>query len=438
MLETLLEIAERSLKDYRWEIYFQKKRVLYADSKNLHIDKLKKAVDLGFSVRVEKNGKVGFSYGTVITEKDIQDVINRALANADISEEYDLYLSSPVETERVEYYDTFAVEQLPEREKIFKAVEVEEKAYKKDERIKTVRVASFQETVVEKSIINSEGVNIYEKGSIYSSNIAVLASYGKDSQIAWDLTSSRFFGELDIESMVQEAVDNAVSLLGAKPIKTQKIPVLFPPYAMTEMLYQFFPMFSGESLLKGKTVFKDLKNKDIFPEELIIVDNGRLHKGIGSFTYDDEGVPTQETVLIEKKRFKRFLHNLYTAKKTGEISTGNGKRDFKNLPEVGITNFYLQKTDKDIQNFLKEKTYFKIIELIGLHTADTVTGDFSVGATGILFVNGEPVQSVKEVTLAGNFVELLKSIVFIGKDLKFYGNVGSPSVFVRELMIAGI
>lgn len=438
MLEDLFEIVEKSLKDYKWDLFFQKRKTLYADSKNLQIDKLKKAEDIGFSIRVEKKGRVGFSYGTVFSEKDIKTVIDKALANAEISDEKSLYLSVPAKVEKIEYYDTFAVEQLSEREKVYKAIEIEEKAYQQDERIKTVRVASFQETVIEKGILNSEGVLINEKGSIYSSNIAVLAKDKNDSQIAWNTTSSRFLGELNIEDMVQEAVNNAVSLLCAKPIKTQKIPVLFPPYAMTEILYQFFPMFSGENLVKGKTVFKDLGNKSLFPEDLIIVDDGRLHKGIGSFTYDDEGVPTKETVIIGEGKFQNFLHSLYTAKKTGEETTGNGKRDFKNLPEVGITNFFIKNTNKNTKEYLKDKTYFKVIELIGLHTADTITGDFSVGATGVLFVKGEPVQSVKEVTLAGNFVNLLKDIVFIGNDLRFYGAIGSPSVFVKELMIAGI
>ena len=438
MIDKLFDITSKHLKDYKWDIFFEKKEILYADSKNLQIDKLKKAVDLGFSIRIEKNGKVGFSYGTLYSEKDVQDVINKALANAEISDDKKLYLSVPIKTEKIEYYDTFAAKQLSEEEKIYKAVEIEEKAYEKDQRVKTVRVASFQETIIEKGIINSEGVNIYEKGTVYSSSIAVLASDEKDNQIAWNNTFSRFFGELNIEEMVKEAVDNAVSLLGAKPIKSQKISVLFPPYAMSELLYQFFPMFSGESLLKGKTPLKEIRGKEIFPENLVLVDNGRLHKGIGSFTYDDEGIPTQETVIIRDKKFHSFLHNISTAYKTGEKPTGNGKRSFKNLPEVGITNLYIQNSNNNISEYLYNKTYLKVIELIGLHTANTITGDFSVGATGILFVNGEPVQSVKEVTLAGNFIDVLKNIKAIGNDLKFYGNIGSPSIFVDGLMLAGI
>ncbi|NPA53299.1 MAG: TldD/PmbA family protein, partial [Aquificae bacterium] len=313
MIKKIEDISLNLLKGYRWEIFIEEKDILTASSKELKLDKLKKAKDIGFSVRVEKNRHVGFAYGTVLNEKDVKDIIEKALALSEISDEKNLLLQKPLEAEKVEYFDTFAAKELPDEDKIYKAIEIEETAYKIDQRIKSIRDANFSETVLEKYLLNSEGVKLSQKGTIYSAQVGVLAEDKGDSQISWNFTASRFFGELEIEEMVKEAVFNAVSLLGASPIKTQKLPVLFPPYAMTEILAQFFPMFSGDSLIKGKTPFSQLKNKNIFPDKLTIIDNGLLKKGIGTFSYDDEGTPSQETVIVEDGRFINFLHNLYTA-----------------------------------------------------------------------------------------------------------------------------
>ncbi len=438
MVEKILDISDNLLKNYKWDLFIEKRSTLTADSKNLSIDKFSKAVDIGFSVRVEKNKKVGFSYGTVLTEKEIEETVRRAMKSAEISDIEYLPLQVPLKTEKVEYFDTFSVFHLPETDKIKKAIEIEEKAYILDERIKTVRNATFTETVLEKYLFNSEGLHIQEKGSIYSATLAAMAEDRGDSQITWGYTASRFLGRLNIDEMVKETVSNAVSLLGSKQIKTQRIDILFPSYTMSELLEQFFPIFSGESFIKGKTPLSEYRKKKIFPDFLSLIDNGRLKEGISTYTYDYEGTPTSKTPVIENGIFKQFLHNLYTADISGEKSTGNAVRTFKTFPQVGYTNFFIEKTGLDIKKFLKGKTFLKVIELIGLHTSDVITGDFSVGVSGVLFVYGEPVQSVKEITLAGNFIDLLRRVEAVGNDLKFYGSVGSPSVFVKDMIIAGL
>ena len=440
MIEDIKNLSKKIFKDCSWELFIERKKKIYASSKNFSIDRLNKSEDIGIGIRVKKGKKLGFSYCSSIDKDIFQQSAKKALDILSISSEDSISFPEKIETENLEYFDEFSLKMLTEEEKINKAIEIEEIAYKKDDRIKRVREASFSEVVVEKWILNSEGLEIHSKGTFYSAMVAAIAEDKGDSQIAWNYTASRYLEDLDIESMVSEAVFDATSLLGASPIKTISLDVLFPPKVFSELLSSFFNMFSGESFIKGKTAFIELKNKDIFPKEVVIVDDGKLYKGIGTESYDDEGIPKKRTVIIEDGKFKNFLHNIFTGKKSGEISTGNGKRkDYRFIPSVSFSNLFLENGNENPDEILKSsEEIFYVVELIGLHTVDTTTGDFSLGATGLLYSKGEILQSVKEVTLAGNFVELLKNIYAIGNDLRFYGNVGSPSVFVKNLMIGGI
>ncbi len=437
MVEEILDSVQKYLHRYKWEIFIEERETLSVYSKELKVEKISKAKDVGFCVRVEKDKKVGFAYGTVLSPEGIKNTIKMALDTSIVSDEGELLLQTPKPPGGEEYFDEFSFKELPQEAKIQKAIDLEETAYRLDSRVKGVRDANFSETAVRKILLNSEGLNITQRGTVYTGSIGILAEDKKDSQISWGYTASRYLEDLDIEKMVKETVYKATSLLGARPIKTQKLPVLFPSYAMAEMLSQFFPMFSGEFYIKGKAVLKEFLGKRLFPDYLSIIDSGVLKKGVGSFPYDDEGTPSQETVIVGNGTFLNFLHNLYTGKYSNRKSTGNGKRTFKTTPQVGYTNLFIDKTHIDINKELTNKTYFYVFDLIGLHTSDVVTGDFSIGATGILFVRGEPVQGVKEVTVAGNFIEVLKNIEIIGNDLTFYGSVGSPSVLVKELMIGG-
>jgi PmbA protein len=440
MLDKVLEIAEKNLKGYQWEIFYLKNKKLKAESNDFKLEKVSSAEDSGFSIRVLNENRQGFAYSTSFTDEAIKETIETAKALSEITspDEGNYLLDKLENSEKVEFFDTFAVN-LPFEEKVEKAIELEKLVKQKDERIKAVRSSTFIENIVYTSLVNSYGVKIEEKGTYYTAMVSAVAVENSDSQIAWSYNATRFLSDLNLDDIASEAVFHATSLLNAKTIPTKKMTVLLAPHAMTEILSTFSYAFTADALIKGKTLFKDKLEEKVASKKLSIVDNGRYPKGLYSSSYDAEGSVKRKNVLVENGIFKGFLHNLYTAKKLGLSSTGNAvRRDFRSLPSVDITNFYIEKGSDDIKSFLNDSDeVLYIIDLMGLHTADPISGEFSLGASGIIYHKGEIVKSVRGITIAGNFLDILNKVILVGEDLKFYGNVGSPSVVVEGLTVAG-
>ena len=425
------------LNGFEWDFYFVEKITLKSRSKDFQIEEVTKSKEKGLSIRLKKDGKSGFSYVSNISDDTVRKGIQKAKDILKISTPDEaLFFQKPVKTDLIpEAYDAFSSEKLDITEKMLKAVEIERAIKTKDSRIKNVRDCTFSETVFSYSLINSEGLDISEKGTVYTAMASAVAEDRGDSQIAWGFTQSRYLKELDINGIADEIVLSALSLLGGKPIPTASLPVLFPPYSFSQMLEAFYQAFSGEFLIKGKSYFEDKKDQKVASSLISIVDDGRLTHGIMTRNFDDEGTPTQKTQIIKNGVFKSFIHNTYTAKLSGEKSTGNGfKAAFKEPPQVYPSNFYLQKGT----GIKIESKTFKVIQLLGLHTANPVTGDFSVGASGVLIDGKGFSQPVTGVTLSGNFFQMLKDIIQVGDDLRFYGNFGSPSVLVEKMVLGGV
>ena len=160
--------------------------------------------------------------------------------------------------------------------------------------------------------------------------------------------------------------------------------------------------------------------------------------------FDDEGSAQNKKVLVEKGVVKSFLFDTYwkkEAEKKGfkEIKTGNSRRpDISSFPKISSTNFYIEKGDLEKEKLIKlENEIFEVLEILGAHTANPISGDFSLGVSGIYYKNGEPVDYFCEMALSGNLFELFKNIVEIGSDLTFYGSTGSPSLLIEKMDLGG-
>ncbi len=432
----MLQTVEKLLKNYKWEIYLLSTKKLKSSSKNFQIENLINSEDTGIGIRVYREGHTGFSYTTNVNKDNIERAVEKAIEISRISspEEFIPFKKLEKIEQTLEEYDSYTAEKIKAEEKINLPIEIEYSLRKKDSRIKNIRDCSFSETIFQYKIINSEGLDISEKGTIYTVSISPVAEENGNFQIVWGFTQSRYLKDLDLDGTIEETVKNAINLLNAKPIQTTKMYINFPPYAFSQLLEVFYPAFSGEFLIKNKNKLNIEDKAGV--ETLNIIDDGKLLGGIMTRSYDDEGVPTKKTYIIKSGIMKNFLHNLYTASQVKAESTGNGFRNsYKDLPSIKPSNLFVDKGNKKI-NY--PDRYFHVVEMLGLHTSNPVTGDFSVGVSGFIVENGEIVQPVNSVTLSGNFFELLKSIIQIGNDLKFYGNFGSPSILVDKMMIGGV
>ena len=261
---------------------------------------------------------------------------------------------------------------------------------------------------------------------------------GEDAQTGFSMDFTLQYKELN-PIKVGRKPEKAVQMLGGQTMPSAKLPVVLDPYVMVGILGVLQAAFSGEAVLKGTSFLAGKEGEKVASPLVRIIDHGALNGRLGSSPFDSEGTPTGETVLIKDGKLQGFLHNLYTARKTGVTSTGNAVRaSYKSTPEVGTTNFYLEQGSVSRQELLGEiKQGLYVTEVMGLHTANSISGDFSLGAAGLLIENGELTSPIKGVALAGNLQDLLMGIDAVADDLTFYVGQGAPTVRIQGLTISG-
>lgn len=397
----------------------------------------------GLGLRILNDKKIGFASLNRIVFAD--DLIKKAKDNA-LNSTADKYYSFPEGVSKPDYPQEASLGLKDEKlktialeEKMEKVREQEKFVLKQDKRIKKVLKAEYSENYGKNVILNTKGITGEYEGSYCSFALAVLAEENNEIQIGMEMQDCRFYEDLNFEKVSQQAVEKALGLLGRKKIKSGKYTAVFDPRVSCEFLDLLAESFCADSVQKGKSYLKGKIGEKIGSSLLNLVDDGLLPKGIGSAPFDGEGVPMQKKILVENGILKRFLYDTYTATKEGVNSTGNaGRSSFENIPEPETTNFYLISGEKNKEEIIREiKTGIHVLEVMGLHTADPVSGDFSVGISGRYIKDGELSFSLQGMTMAGNIWQLMNSIVALGSDLKFYGSIGAPTIVFSEVTFGG-
>jgi PmbA protein len=266
-----------------------------------------------------------------------------------------------------------------------------------------------------------------------------VAEEGDDAQIGWDFNAGHFFQQLDPRAVACSAADKALRLLGAVPIDSMRCPAILDPYVATELLEVLAAAFLAENVMKGKSLLAGRVGTAIASSQVTIVDDGTLPGGLATTPFDAEGVPHRPTVLVDRGDLQGYLYDTYHGARMGQPSSGNAVRGgVKGLPHLGITNLFLQPAATPAAQLLAgiERGIY-LTDVMGMHTADPISGDFSVGASGLLIEGGVLTSPVRGIAVAGNLLELLARIDGVGDDLRFFGSVGAPSLRLSALDVSG-
>ncbi len=422
------------------ETYLLEAKNLSIEVAEQKVETMKLAEERGLGVRVFKNNQLGFAYTSDLSSEAIRQAVTQAIANSSkthpdpynkMAAKFDNYPS-------LELFDP-GIRKAAVEEKIELAKRIEREAKAFDSRIKITENSSYSDSEYLVTIVNSLGLEATCAGSYCAAYAFLVSEENGDNQNGFGLQYSLKYRDLDPVTIGREAAENAVRMLGAKKIKTQRATIVLDPRVATGFLGLLAPSLTGEAVQKGKSLFANKIGQPVASDKIVIVDDGALEGAIMSSPFDGEGVPSSRTVLVDKGILKGFLHNVYTANKDGIESTGNGVRgSFKGTPEVGITNFYIEpgKYTKD-QLIGEIDTGLYVTEVMGMHTANPVSGDFSLGAAGIWIENGKFTYPVRGVAIAGNIVDLLTKVNGVADDLKFLGGKGSPTIRIEEMTISG-
>lgn len=431
-------VKERSVDGY--EITIGSSHNLSLEVKEGKLDTFKCSSPLGVSIRVLKSGGMGFSYSTSLATGDLQLMVENALVSA-VNQTPDSWQDFPGPQSYPELSGLFdeGLSDVDEARKIDCAMELERLTLEADTRVKRVRKASYGESAYLVYIRNSRGVEGFSRGTSVSASVSAAAEDGGDSQMGWDFAFGNFFSDIHVDRIAASAASRAVGLLGARKIPSMNCPVVLENHVAADILEVLAPSFMAENVLKGKSMLAGRTGQRIFSREMTIRDNGILRGGMATAPFDAEGVPQQDTLLVEDGSIMAFLYDSYWARRNGAHSTGNATRGgIKGPPHMGVTNFYIESGTVPAVELLGGMGKGVLItDVMGMHTANPISGDFSVGASGFLVENGSVSFPVKEIALSGNIIELFASVDKVGNDLRFFGSVGSPSLLISALDVSG-
>ncbi|SFJ23008.1 PmbA protein [Terrisporobacter glycolicus] len=424
------------------EIYFSDGESISISVYEGEVEKYNLAKSFGLSFRGKINNKMGYSYTEILDEVAIDMLINSAKNSATLIENDDetfIYVGDKTYSEVKTY--SKELENIDPGKMIDLALDLEKEAKNYCDKVVNINGCKISYSSSNYGIYNTKGLELNNKDNILTSYVVPVVEdeSGKNDGVGYVVASS--LDEVKPRKMAAQGVEEALSKLGGKSIPSGSYKTIIYNEAMVQLLETFASTFSGDAAQKGLSLLKGKEGDMIASPIVTIVDDPLMEGGLASAPFDDEGVATFTKELVYEGKLNTLLHNLKTAHKQGVKSTGNGfKASYASSVNVSESNLYLRKGEKSFEDLMKEINEGVIItDLAGLHSgANTVSGDFSLAAKGFYVENGKKTFPVEQITLAGNYFDLLKNIVSIGNDLKFpMSNVGSPSVIVTGLSIAG-
>lgn len=397
----------------------------------------------GLAIRGIYRGKEGNTFIEKFNDDLSDEILQRIISSALTIENDDevLFNHTMGNYEQLQTYFP-QLENITTQDIISLLKNLEENVLDLDPRIKQVMSTNFAIAQKEIRIFNSYGLSLERKSNYAILSTSLMVCEQEDTKTGFDYQVKFAIDDFSVEQIAKKAVDKAVSMLHANSVKSGKYDVLVKNEAMIGILGSLIPSLNGDLVNKGLSKYKDSLNKLVLNQDLTIIDNPHLEKGIGSTPFDDEGTPTAKKAVVENGVINTFLHNLKTGKKAKAQSTGNGfKNGYKG--EVGIkpTNFYIEPKEASFQELLEKTDCGILVENIqGLHSGmNTLTGDFSLQCSGHIIEDGKITAPVNLILLSGNLFKLFdEQLVAIGADLYFsYSGIGSSSILFKDCLISG-
>ncbi len=300
---------------------------------------------------------------------------------------------------------------------------------------------------VSPQVTNSEGatVSIQEGQFVSANSLGFMGGYpssrhylscsviaGKDENMQrddWYSTSRDAQHIASPEAIGDYAARRALARLGARKIKTCKVPVLFEAPLAASLIGNFIHSVSGGSLYRKTTFLADSLGKKVFSKKVQISERPHLRGGMASGYFDSDGVATQDREVVVNGVLQGYFLSVYTARKLGMQTTGNAG---------GCHNLIVHPGKRDFKGLLKKMGHGLLVtELLG-QGVNYVNGDYSRGAAGYWVENGEIVHAVEEVTIAGNLRDMFRNIAGVGNDVLVRGSKQVGSILVEEMKLAGI
>jgi len=406
------------------------------------LENLKEAGSRAAGLRILIGKRTGSSYTSDLSRDGIERLVRSAIELADVTTE-DPHAGLPEAEELgkiegdLELYSPEA-ERLETDCKIDAAKRAEEAALSEDPRIVNSEGASFDTHAGRNIFANSRGFAGEYRTSYCSVGTVPVAREGDSMERdSWHSAARTLAAMESPEHVGRTAARRALRRLNPVKVATAKVPVVFEARVAGSLLDSLFEAVHGMMIYRHESFLADKLDQPVANERLTVIYDATIPRLFGTSPFDDEGVPSRRTVVIDRGVLKSYLLNTYAARKLGMKTTGNASRALAGNAGIGHGNFYIEKGVQAPERIIAGiSNGFFVTELIGMGV-NIVTGDYSRGAAGLWIRGGELAFAVSEVTIAGNLRDMLMGLEEVGSDLEFRGSVAAPTLKIGEMTVGG-
>ena len=433
----IYEIAEKAKREVEnncdaFEIYIDESKLIELNSEQDRLNFAKEEIETGVGIRVIKDNKIGFAFTSNMDK--ISETARQSIENTKLNKRDENYSFAELEkvTDVKKVYDKkFNDLNLNESVELLKNT-----ISRASDSGCEVTGSGFSASECQSLILNSNGVSIENKETGFGISLSVTIQKDGEIATAYNSASSRFC-DLEGEKLADEVCNLAKSSLNSKPIETDNYNVVLDYYAAIGLIQTFINAFDGENVARGRSILKDKIGSEIANPSLSIIDNPLLEKGMATTKCDGEGSVSKATELIKDGVLNSFIYDIYTANKEGVKTTSNGYRgSYLTTPMISPSN--LEFKFSEMKDLSEIKKGVLTTSVLGAHTANPISGDFSVEASNAFKIeNGELTEPINKAMISGNIFEIMKNVEGITSEIRQYGSFIIPKLLVHDLRVVG-
>jgi PmbA protein len=449
LLDLATAVAGRARAGEELEVYVARGQETEVRAYDGGIESLSSATSAGVGIRVLLTGaggagnRLGFAWAGSLEPA----LIDAALADARDNAGYatpdpDMVLAGPdgVAAVELDLWDP-ALAGTPTDDKVELALALERQVRAADPRIRQVDSADYGDARVEVALASTTGIRATTRRTSAFLSVSAIAGEGADSQTGSGFSVGRAVGDLDPDLAAADAVERAVRMLGAGKARSGRTTVVFDPRVVSTLLSVVSGALSGEAVVKGRSFFAGRVGEEVAAPSVTLVDDPTDARAYGAAAYDGEGLACRRNVLVSAGVLRGFLFDTVSARRAGTASTGSGVRGgFAGTPSAGCRALLLEPGALGPDEILAEVGDGLYVQSVtGVHSGvNPVSGDFSVGAEGLVIRDGVLVEPVREVTVASTLQRMLQSILHIGADVEWLpGIAAGQTLAIGDMQLSG-
>jgi len=411
------------------------------------VENLSSSTSAGIGVRILVDGpagaRVGSAFAGSLDPEAIAEAVEHARDNARFATEDEfIAFARPdgVAAATLHLVDP-AVSATSMDTKVAMAIDLEKMVRTGDPRIRQVDSANYSDFLAEAAIVTTTGISAsMERSGVYVS-VEAIASDGDEDQTGWGLSVGRAPGDISLEAAAGDAIRRATRMLGAVKAPTSKGVAVFDPRTAASLWSIMGSALSGDAVVRGRSFFAGRLGEMVAADSVTLIDDPTDPRHFAASAFDAEGLASRRNELITQGRLERFVYDTVSGRRAGTASTGNAVRGgISGSPSAGCRALQLVSGDIDQDEIFRRVGDGIFVEsLTGVHSGvNPISGDFSVGITGLMIRDGVLAEPIREVTIASTLQRMLLDVIYVGNDVQWLpGLTAAQTLAIDNISLSG-